>query len=623
MLDSNPSFKILVHSVREHAAMPTLYRKRFVTIGIAFFVVFLYYTLFSLPRGGRSSTLFGSSHGAIGFVKSSWAQRQQHFPVTTLQKLPKGRPHIFPQVQHTFSQETTDARKVRETRLAAVQAAFLHSWKGYKDHAWMRDELMPLSGGGRSSYGRWSATLVDTLDTLWIMDLHQEFDEAVAAVADIDFETSTAEQISLFETTIRYLGGLISAYDLSQHPLLLQKAIQLGEMLFTAFDTPNRMPVPYWEWQNARDDGPQDTALRAASADIGSLTMEFTRLSQITGDHKFFDAVQRISDLFVKQQNLTSIPGLWPVFVNAQAEDFATGDSYSFGALSDSLYEYYPKMHVLLGGQMPMYGKAYGSFIEAAKKHIFFRPMNPDNKLLLVPGNANTPDGKPILDPSAQHLGCFVGGMLGIASRIFSSPSDLGIAEQLTDGCVWGYDALPSGIMPETTTLVPCPSTPSATAATDNTTQCSWSDSTWHSAVTLAAGSPANFSVADYIAANHLPRGIVSVVDARYILRPEAIESVFIMYRLTGNKEWQDKAWRMFESIEKATRTEYAYAAIENVLAPELTRTDHMESFWTAETLKYFYLIFCEDGVVSLDEWVFNTEAHPFKRPVRKGWFGW
>jgi len=39
-----------------------------------------------------------------------------------------------------------------------------------------------------------------------------------------------------------------------------------------------------------------------------------------------------------------------------------------------------------------------------------------------------------------------------------------------------------------------------------------------------------------------------------------------------------------------------------------------MESFWLGETLKYFYLIFAEPDLVSLDEWVFNTEAHPFKR---------
>lgn len=86
--------------------------------------------------------------------------------------------------------------------------------------------------------------------------------------------------------------------------------------------------------------------------------------------------------------------------------------------------------------------------------------------------------------------------------------------------------------------------------------------------------------------------------------RPEAIESVFIMYRITGDKELQDAAWRMFQSIQKMTRTEYAHAAIEDVRNPKSEQLDYMESFWLAETLKYFYLIFSDPDLVSLDDYV-------------------
>ena len=130
-----------------------------------------------------------------------------------------------------------------------VRESFAHSWKGYKSHAWLKDEVSPLSGESRDSFGGWAATLVDSLDTLWIMGFRDEFDEAVAAVTGIDFGSSTSKTISVFETTIRYLGGLLSAYDLSEDPVLLKKAEELGEMLYMAFDTPNRMPVPYWDWR--------------------------------------------------------------------------------------------------------------------------------------------------------------------------------------------------------------------------------------------------------------------------------------------------------------------------------------------------------------------------------------
>lgn len=91
------------------------------------------------------------------------------------------------------------------------------------------------------------------------------------------------------------------------------------------------------------------------------------------------------------------------------------------------------------------------------------------------------------------------------------------------------------------------------------------------------------------------------------------------MYRITGDRSWQEKGWRMFEAVVRATRTDIAHTAIRDVTTTEpgneADMEDSMESFWLAETLKYFYLLFETPDVVSLDEWVLNTEAHPFRRP--------
>jgi mannosyl-oligosaccharide alpha-1,2-mannosidase len=83
------------------------------------------------------------------------------------------------------------------------------------------------------------------------MDLKTEFEEAVESVRDIDFTTTEEDQINTFETTIRYLGGLLAAFDLSdgKYPVLLEKALELGDMLYAAFDTPNRMPITRWYWK--------------------------------------------------------------------------------------------------------------------------------------------------------------------------------------------------------------------------------------------------------------------------------------------------------------------------------------------------------------------------------------
>ena len=76
------------------------------------------------------------------------------------------------------------------------------------------------------------------------------------------------------------------------------------------------------------------------------------------------------------------------------------------------------------------------------------------------------------------------------------------------------------------------------------------------------------------------------------------------MYRITGDTIYQEKAWKMFQAIEKHSKTDIAYAALEDVTVLKPPKSDAMESFWPAETLKYFYLIFSEPDVISLDDYV-------------------
>ena len=72
----------------------------------------------------------------------------------------------------------------------------------------------------------------------------------------------------------------------------------------------------------------------------------------------------------------------------------------------------------------------------------------------------------------------------------------------------------------------------------------------------------------------------------------------------------------MFEAIIRNTLTDIAHAGMDDCTKPNLPKSDRMESFWLAETLKYFYLIFADSELLSLDEFVLNTEAHPLRRPT-------
>jgi mannosyl-oligosaccharide alpha-1,2-mannosidase len=94
------------------------------------------------------------------------------------------------------------------------------------------------------------------------------------------------------------------------------------------------------------------------------------------------------------------------------------------------------------------------------------------------------------------------------------------------------------------------------------------------------------------------------IADASYQLRPEAIESVFILYRITSDSSWQEKGWDMFQAIMKHTTTPIANARLSDVTSMSPGQEDSMESFWLAEALKYFYLLLSEPDVVSLNDFV-------------------
>ena len=219
---------------------------------IAFFSIVTLYNIHRLSplRLPLSSLFWGTSH-LIAPRPINWKNYSQYYPIQSIIPLPTGAPKPIPQIQHDFGLEFVTDRRERLIRRNAVRDAFRHSWRGYSRHAWMHDEVQPISEGYRDHFGGWGATLVDSLDSLLLMQLDKEFAIAVTALKKIDFTNVGIDILNIFETTIRFLGGLLSAYDMSnaKYPILLEKAIQLGDMLYVAFDTPNRMPVTRWYWQ--------------------------------------------------------------------------------------------------------------------------------------------------------------------------------------------------------------------------------------------------------------------------------------------------------------------------------------------------------------------------------------
>ncbi|PHH72104.1 hypothetical protein CDD80_4767 [Ophiocordyceps camponoti-rufipedis] len=549
-------------------------------------------TLLLGRRGPRMTTA-----GSVRYVASSfdWSRVKPSHPVASLQRPPTGRPKTLPRIQTRT--KSTGGEEVARARRDAVRRAFVKSWEAYKAHAWGKDELMPLSGKGRLSFSGYAAQLIDALDTLWIMGLRADFRLAVGEVAVIDWSrVQDGKPLDVFELTIRHLGGLLAAYDLSAESVLLFKAIELGDMLYAAFDTPNRLPTRWLDLARARS-GQQKAEPSMPTAAAGSLCLELTRLSQLTGDARYYDAAERVKQFFRRTQSETKMPGLWPRVVDLRDET-ADGDVFTLGAGADSLYEYLPKMHALLGGLDPDYEDMATRALDAAHERLLFRPATPRDEKVLMAGRLAWDDGRATLTPEMQHLSCFAGGTYALAGRLLSRNDYVGLGSRLAAGCVWAYDSFATNIMPEISEVEAC-------RQLDGPCRLHGDDQPKNGGLpTVTTGGREN-----------LPAGFVRVRDARYLLRAEAVESVFYLWRITGDRTWRDAAWRMWEGIVRETETELAFASVEDVRVRGSPKADSMETFWLSETTKYFYLIFEDESVISLDDWVLNTEAHPLKRP--------
>jgi mannosyl-oligosaccharide alpha-1,2-mannosidase len=107
----------------------------------------------------------------------------------------------------------------------------------------------------------------------------------------------------------------------------------------------------------------------------------------------------------------------------------------------------------------------------------------------------------------------------------------------------------------------------------------------------------------------------ISPHDTRYLLRPETVESLFILNYLTGDPVYREWGWEIFQAIERFCRADVAYGQIYDVRNVNDSPMDKMESFFLAETLKYLFLLFDPDTPIDiLNTHVFNTEAHPLRR---------
>jgi len=249
--------------------------------------------------------------------------------------------------------------EMKQEMCSKVKQAAQHAWQGYKQYAWGADDLKPLSREPRTWYkSSMLMTPVDAFDTFTLLGLKAEAKEAKDLIlSKLDFNLDN--EVQVFEVTIRILAGLLTAYELDGDQKFLALAKDLGDRLMPAFSTPTGMPYRYVHLQTGKTrDGINNPA------EIGTLMMEFGKLSKLTGQKKYYNAAKKGIIYVFKNRSKLDLVG--------EQIDVKTGKwvkpKSHIGAYIDSYYEYLYKSWLLFGDTD--FKTAFDTHNRAIKKYL-------------------------------------------------------------------------------------------------------------------------------------------------------------------------------------------------------------------------------------------------------------
>lgn len=477
----------------------------------------------------------------------------------------------------------------------AVTAAFKHAWLAYERDAMGDDEYHPIgkSGSNLTSAGGIGYTVVDSIDTMIIMGLDEEYQRARTWVAEkMSFERDG--NFNTFETTIRVLGGLLSAFHLSGDSMYVERAKDLADRIVPAFSTKTGLPLSQVNLAKRIGVPDNDNRGLVSTAEVSTLQLELKYLSLLTDEEVYWEKAEQVMKV-IKDARIAT--GLASIFLNPDDGKFAISP-IRLGSRGDSYYEYLLKQYIQTNYTEPVYRDMYDDAMTAVHTHLIKKSEEEGLTYTAEILPERDTQGKITwrMIPKQDHLVCFFGGSLmlgavttGTTEQAASVPPRAAeLTAQGTRDWISGVELVRTCMETHRTATGLSPEIVHFKTATDHIE----SAHDWY----IKGARP-----------GHTP------YDARYILRPETVESLFIAWRLTGDPQYRQWGWEIFEAIEAHCRVASGgYASVLNVDALPVALEDKMETFLMSETLKYLYLLFSDESVLPLSEYVFNTEAHPF-----------
>lgn len=500
----------------------------------------------------------------------------------------KGRTTSLPS-QRTFKDDRS--LPSQSDALAAIKTAIKNSWLAYANSpAWGSDDMYVLSqnGGNLTEAGSIGYFIVDVLDTILLTgDMDEEYQRCRKYVQE-ELRFDVDGEFNAFETTIRVLGGLLSAYHLSGNDTMyLEKAIDLGNRLLPIFDSPTGIPYSFINLKTGKTRADSDNNGFSSLAEATTLQLEFKYLAELSQNRVFWDVAENAMMAF---RDAPSHNGLLPILVSPETASFFY--HIRLGSRGDSYYEYLIKQYLQTNRTQGVYREMYDEAMAGVKEELV--ESTPTG--LIYVGELHQGRASYNFVPKQDHLVCFLGGtlLLGVTEgyRVLKDDEisrlpenvqqDWALGKEIIETCINTYQASKTGLGPEIVHFFRKPED------FDKANQRDW----------------------------YIPRygPEPPPLDARNILRPETVESLFLAWRATNDPIYRKWGWQIFQAFEKHCKVKAtgAFASIDDVDRVPTRLLDRMETFWLAETLKYLLLLFSDDSVVPLNSNVLNTEAHIF-----------
>lgn len=425
--------------------------------------------------------------------------------------------------------------------------------------------------------------IVDALDTLMLMNQTTRLHDARQWLAKLDYDQD--QEVNTFETTIRMLGGLLSAHYLSTtfpdmcplteddpgtagEDLYLEKAKDLGDRIMGAFESPSGVPFASVNLKTMQGVQSHDDAGASSTAEATTLQLEFKYLAKLTGETYFWEKAEKVMEVV---DNNGAEAGLVPIYVYATSGVFR-GRNIRLGSRGDSYYEYLIKQYLQTNKKEKVYENMWDEALAGVRKHLI--TYSKDYKFTVL---GERPNGlEEALSPKMDHLVCFMPGTIALAATggiplkearkakdwTKKKEEELKLARELTYTC-WGmYKAMATGLAGEITHFhidnpplkEGAPHNPPATLDGDE----------WKS----------DFDV--------------KAQDKHNLQRPETVESLFYMWRITGDEIYREWGWEMFKSFMEYSAVEHGggFTSLSNAdTIPPVTR-DNMESFWLVSSVR-------------------------------------